>query len=1053
MMNLMLTVLLSAALFALPVFADNETLITGMVKVPTDRDEMNVTVPYVYVVGEKEPGVLMTPAQNQVVSATISREVNSGQGDAAPVSGAVSGDIDAVYGGVDIETSGSGEATLKAGGIRGGFGVLAYMDGGKITGTVDSVTSSADTGLEVLIGASGSLDFTANTISSAEDGVTVATGLDLTDPENRIIDDLQITPPDGDPGTEDWDEIEDDAEPSQTAETGKYLTDSSPESTAPKGAVEFITDAAGNAPDAAEQKSAEDTPGNPDVSITARSIDADRTAVDIALNNGIINLKSEKITSEGTAVRIDLSGKNGIVMLTPLDPPDSDTDEQDTAIDAKEPVLTIDGDEQGLVINAPAGTVDVTANDSISGKSAVEVYNDGALIELNAGRIFGGSGLYIESTSGSTEAEIEKDIANDNCGIYVRTHKYMAEQNFDPDENDPQNSAAGNASQKGNPAITVTVTGDVTDAFVFPESEGDPIELPDPSEPEMTAKAGAYESEGENEIASTGIIVEAETAGSTEITVNGEVYASYGNEIDAEDNAEVNVKIGTDVTTTYGNRLSADNEAKISFSVGNSINAGGKALDTLASDKGTVDISIGADIIVGDSGTDDEEEIGGIFANSMGNGSSTIDVKGSILVLPENGQTGYGIYTDNTGGNITVSVGDEVIADGADSVGAVVINDSDSGYNDTEDEKESEIKTTIEIRGDLSGKSTGLYVDGSGSSQADIFVEGTILGDDAGVEVSDEVTPDNLDLKVWKITSKNGKTVTGANSAEVEDNIKYLIKFAPNDLENRVIVVDENGNKLPVTHHYPYAKKGQKVYFRAVDGDIDGIFDGMTSLRKEADGSFSLVIANGGGERISSKPMPVPGPVDPVGPVEPPHRMDFYPLGDLSWLFNRELPHTGFSASHMTMLAARPQGLSYTNTGLTLQIPSLDVAEEIVTVPQADDSYPVEWLGRSVGLLEGSRLPGAGITVLTGHNHLNTMEAGPFLFLKSLEDGDVLMVTKKDGSLLRYKVYGNYRIASDDFASVAGDLREKSLVLITCEDEAPEGGYINRRVVFAEPAL
>ena len=214
---------------------------------------------------------------------------------------------------------------------------------------------------------------------------------------------------------------------------------------------------------------------------------------------------------------------------------------------------------------------------------------------------------------------------------------------------------------------------------------------------------------------------------------------------------------------------------------------------------------------------------------------------------------------------------------------------------------------------------------------------------------------------------------------------------------------------------------------------------------KEEDGRFSLVIPAGGGVWISSRPTPRPEP------VEPPNRMDFYPIGDLSWLFDRELPHTGFSASHMTMLAARPQALSYQNTGLTLQIPSLDVAEEIVTVPQAEGSYPVEWLGHSVGLLEGSRLPGAGITVLTGHNHLNTMEAGPFLFLKSLEDGDVLMVTKKDGSLLRYKVYGNYRIASDDFASVAGDLREKSLVLITCEDEAPEGGYINRRIVFAEP--
>ena len=143
MMDLMLTVMLSAALFTLPVFADNETL-----KVPTDQGKTDVTAPYVYVIGEKEPGVLMEAYDQAVVSATISREVTTGQ---------VPGDIDAVYGGVEIETKGSGEAALKAGGIRGGFGVLAYMDGGKITGTVDSITSSGDTGLEVIIGASGSL--------------------------------------------------------------------------------------------------------------------------------------------------------------------------------------------------------------------------------------------------------------------------------------------------------------------------------------------------------------------------------------------------------------------------------------------------------------------------------------------------------------------------------------------------------------------------------------------------------------------------------------------------------------------------------------------------------------------------------------------------------------------------------------------------------------------------------------------------------------------------------------------------------------------------------
>ena len=218
--------------------------------------------------------------------------------------------------------------------------------------------------------------------------------------------------------------------------------------------------------------------------------------------------------------------------------------------------------------------------------------------------------------------------------------------------------------------------------------------------------------------------------------------------------------------------------------------------------------------------------------------------------------------------------------------------------------------------------------------------------------------------------------------------------------------------------------------------------DRKTPLQPEDDGSFSLRIPAGGGVWISSGPAPEPE--DPDAPI------DFYPIDGMLWLSGTELPGTGFSAPHVTPLPARPQGLTYTRTGFTLQIPSLDVVEEIMTVPQLDGSYPVDWLGSSVGLLEESSLPGTGVTVLTGHNHLNTTETGPFLYIRTLEDGDRIMVTNEDGTLLRYSVYGNYRIASDDFASLVGELHPNSLVLITCEDEAADGGYINRRIIFAE---
>ena len=183
----------------------------------------------------------------------------------------------------------------------------------------------------------------------------------------------------------------------------------------------------------------------------------------------------------------------------------------------------------------------------------------------------------------------------------------------------------------------------------------------------------------------------------------------------------------------------------------------------------------------------------------------------------------------------------------------------------------------------------------------------------------------------------------------------------------------------------------------------------------------------------------------------PDHGIDFFPIGELSWLYGRDLPGTGFSASHVTVLPARPHELRYGNTDLTLMIPVLAVEETIQIVPETDGEYPVEWLGSAVGLLEQSSLPGQGISVLTGHNHLNSTETGPFLFIGTLETGDRLMISDRDGGLLTWQVYGNHKIPADGFASIAGEVRENALVLITCEDESIDGGYLNRRVILAEP--
>ena len=178
--------------------------------------------------------------------------------------------------------------------------------------------------------------------------------------------------------------------------------------------------------------------------------------------------------------------------------------------------------------------------------------------------------------------------------------------------------------------------------------------------------------------------------------------------------------------------------------------------------------------------------------------------------------------------------------------------------------------------------------------------------------------------------------------------------------------------------------------------------------------------------------------------------MEFFRITDLSRLMDQTLPKTGFSALTAQKLSAQPLSVQYQPTRLTLQLPTLDTEADIVTVPYLDGEYPVEWLGSAVGMLEGSSLPGEGITVLTGHNHLNTIEAGPFALLRELEAGDNIMITDQRGAMQTWHVYKSAKVPADGFAKIVDEIKDNALALITCEDESPDGGYLNRRVVLAE---
>ena len=287
--------------------------------------------------------------------------------------------------------------------------------------------------------------------------------------------------------------------------------------------------------------------------------------------------------------------------------------------------------------------------------------------------------------------------------------------------------------------------------------------------------------------------------------------------------------------------------------------------------------------------------------------------------------------------------------------------------------------------------------------------------------------------------------------------------LAPGTDIRSAFLVNDAGQ--PVTDHYGKLS-GTSMAAPAVSGSLALLMEAYPGLGLEEYKSMLIEMSS----KTANRRISIDGTVDDTGTVfeytkpvldfskfkkpespqkpEVPRTMEFYRITDIFDLYG--MPKTGFSAVNPQNVSEKPLSVQYQPTHLTLQLPTLDVVSEIVTVPYSGEEYPVEWLGSSVGMLEGSSLPGDGITILTGHNHLNTTEAGPFALLSSLDEGDSVMITDSRGMMQTWHVYESAKIPADGFSNTAGDVKENALVLITCEDESPDGSYLNRRVILAE---
>ena len=161
------------------------------------------------------------------------------------------------------------------------------------------------------------------------------------------------------------------------------------------------------------------------------------------------------------------------------------------------------------------------------------------------------------------------------------------------------------------------------------------------------------------------------------------------------------------------------------------------------------------------------------------------------------------------------------------------------------------------------------------------------------------------------------------------------------------------------------------------------------------------------------------------------------------------LPATGFSSLRPTVLPEQPKDLRYEPVRMHLMLPTLDREIGLVTMPREGNSWAAAWLGSDAGILEGSALPGEGLSVIAGHNTLNDTDYGPFALLSTLEVNDTVMVREESGALILFRVYANELLEPDDMERLSARAGDDALVLLTCENESPSGTYLNRRAVFA----
>jgi LPXTG-site transpeptidase (sortase) family protein len=169
---------------------------------------------------------------------------------------------------------------------------------------------------------------------------------------------------------------------------------------------------------------------------------------------------------------------------------------------------------------------------------------------------------------------------------------------------------------------------------------------------------------------------------------------------------------------------------------------------------------------------------------------------------------------------------------------------------------------------------------------------------------------------------------------------------------------------------------------------------------------------------------------------------------DFSVILPNRMPDTGFPPGKTTSLTREDQvTLAAHGTGLTLEIPRLNVSLPITGIPFRENTWDVTWLSHQVGWLEGTAFPTwAGNSVLTAHVVNSSGLQGPFAELDSLRYGDQILI-KGWGQSYLYEVRSVNILNADDPSAALGHEDYPWITLITCSGYLPNQEMYSSRIV------